>query len=577
MSNKVIVRERPVPVYDPLQWPNVSDVIARIYASRGVLSLSAIETRLTQLIPYTQLGDIDNAAALLAQAIMNDRSIMIAGDYDCDGATGTSVAYRGLRLLGSTQLAYSIPNRFKHGYGVSPELVADMQPTPDLIVTVDSGTSSVDGVKAAKDRGITVVITDHHLPPEILPNADAIVNPNLVGDPFPSKMLAGVGVMFYVLMATCKHLRLANWFTEERPEPNLSSLLDLVAVGTVADLVPLDANNRLLVSAGLARIRKGQCSPGLLALIRNANCDHTRLTSTDIAFNVAPSINAAGRLEDMRVGVQCLTTDDTVLASFYAQQLREINNARKEKQSDMVLDAESSLAEHPGNSRGVVLYNPHWHSGIVGLVASRVKESLYRPVVALAPAEPGATELRGSARSIPGFHLRDSLALVDARHPGLMKKFGGHAMAAGLSLDINNVEPFRKAFEQVADELLTDDLLEAVILTDGGLEPEEISVGFARYLETWGPWGQAFPAPMFTNVFDVVEFRVLKEKHLKLTLHDPRSGQYVDGIMFNGYHGVDPPEKISVTYELGVNVYRERENVQLMIRHYSDAGLKEPS
>lgn len=569
MSNKVAVRPRVVPAFDIAQWPETPAVIARIYAARGVMALADIETRLAQLIPYGKLGDIDNAASLLAQAIMNDRSIMIAGDYDCDGATGTSVGYRGLRMLGCKHLNFSIPNRFKHGYGVSPELVQDMQPSPDLIVTVDSGTSSVDGVKVAKDRGITVVITDHHLPPEVLPDADAIVNPNLTGDPFPSKMLAGVGVMFYVLMATAKHLRLAKWFTEERPEPNLADLLDLVAIGTIADLVPLDANNRLLVSAGLARIRKKKCSLGLLALIANAKIEPERLTSTDIAFSIAPSINAAGRLEDMREGVLCLTAEDPIMATYYANRLKEINAARKDRQAEMVAEAEKMLVDtNVGSSKGVVVYDEKWHSGIVGLVASRLKENLYRPVIALAPGTEGSTELRGSCRSIPGFHLRDALALVDARNPGLMKKFGGHAMAAGLSMDISKVDLLTAEFNKVAEEWLTEDLLEAVILTDGGLEPQELSIEFIRYLATWGPWGQGFPAPMFQNDFQVTEFKVLSEKHLRMELFDPRSGQYIKSIYFNGWRGVEPSEKVRVTYELSINEYPQGVfNPQLMVRH----------
>ena len=576
MSNKVAVRPRVVPTYDPANWPNIPEVIARIYAARGVMALADIETKLVQLIPYSQLGGIDNAASLLAQAIMNDKSIIIAGDYDCDGATGTSVAFRGLKMLGCQKLDFSIPNRFKHGYGVSPELIADMNPKPDLIVTVDSGVASVDGVKAAKDLGITVVITDHHLPPEVLPPADAIVNPNLVGDPFPSKMLAGVGVMFYVLMATAKHLRLAGWFTEARPEPVLASLLDLVAVGTIADLVPLDANNRLIVSAGLARIRRRQCSKGLLEMMRNANIVPEQLTSTDIAFSIAPSINAAGRLEDMREGVLCLTTDDTVMAKYYADRLKEINTARKDLQGEMIKEAEQIVEETDvGSAKGVVVYKENWHSGVVGLVASRLKENLYRPVVALAPGSEGSTELRGSCRSIPGFHLRDALALVDSRNPGLMKKFGGHAMAAGLSLDKSKVEKFTQAFSQVADEWLTDDLLEAVILTDGGLEPPELTVDFVRYLNLWGPWGQAFPAPMFQNDFEIVSFKVRKEKHLSLELYDPRSNQYLAGIFFNGYKGEDPPIQARVTYELGINEYPAGNfKAQLMVRHLEERDVE---
>lgn len=570
--NKVLVRPRPLPAFNASDWPDVPPTIQRIYAGRGVLTLAETEFRLSKLLPVSLLGGIDNAAALLAQAIMNDRVIMIAGDYDCDGATGTATGYRGLRMLGCKHLNFSIPNRFRHGYGVSPELVADMQPTPDLILTVDSGVSSVEGVAAAKARGITVVITDHHLPPEVLPDADAIVNPNLVGDPFPSKMLAGVGVMFYVLMATCRQLRLANWFTPERPEPNLTELLDLVAVGTIADLVPLDANNRLLVEAGLRRIRAGRCMPGLLALIRNGKRDHRELVASDIAFAIGPRINAAGRLEDMRVGVLCLTASEPALGQLYANQLEEINTARKERQQEMIGEAETLLeATSDSRARGVVVYDPRWHPGIVGLVASKLKESLYRPVIALAPAEPGSTELRGSARSITGFHLRDALAIVDARHPGMMKKFGGHAMAAGLSMHIDNAAAFGPAFAQVAEELLTDEMLEAIVATDGELEPAELSVGFAKYLAQWGPWGQAFPEPCFEGTFVVDDFRVLKEVHLKLTLIDPRSGVYVDAIQFGGYKGVDPPERVRLAFELGLNTYRDNTNVQLMVRHLEAA------
>jgi single-stranded-DNA-specific exonuclease len=563
-----MVADRPVPTYNPADWPNIPEVIQRIYVSRGVATLTETEVALTKLLPPSLLGGIDNAAALLAQAIMNQRSIMIAGDYDCDGATGTSVAYRGLRMLGCEHLRFSIPNRFRHGYGVSPELVADMQPTPDLIVTVDSGTSSVDGVRAAKLRGVQVVITDHHLPPDVLPDADAIVNPNLVGDPFPSKMLAGVGVMFYVLMATCRHLRIANWFTTQRPEPSLITLLDLVAVGTVADLVPLDANNRLLVEVGLRRIRAGRCSPGLLALIQNARCDYRQLSSTDIAFNIAPRINAAGRLEDMRVGVLCLTCDDPLQAGHYAQELETINTARKDRQAEMLGEAQQMLVDTDvGSAFGVVVFNDAWHSGIVGLVASKLKESLHRPVVALAPGSEGSTELRGSCRSIPGFHLRDALALVDARHPGLMKKFGGHAMAAGLSLDQAGVEVFKTAFDAVAREWLTEDLLNATILTDGELQPEQLSVDFATYLAQWGPWGQAFPQPCFAGTFEVYDYRVLKDIHLKLTLIDPRSGVYVEAIYFSGYQGTPPPDRVRLAYELSINEFRDHRNLQLMVRH----------
>lgn len=571
MAAPVVVRQRTVPAFRKEDWPETPEIIARIYAARGVLSLKDISTKLTDLISPSLLGGIDRAAELLGQAIMNSKFIMIAGDYDCDGATGTATAYRGLRLLGCERLDFSIPNRFKHGYGLSPELIADMTPTPDLVVTVDSGVASNAGVAAAKARGITVVITDHHLQGATLPDADAIVNPNVNGDPFPSKALAGVGVMFYTLMATQKYLRKARWFGPNRPEPNLTSLLDLVAVGTIADLVPLDANNRLIVSAGLARIRRGETTRGLQALIANSKCDLTRLTSTDIAFNIGPRINAAGRLEDMRVGVLTLVSEDPVLAPLYANQLEEINNARKERQQEMIADAEKILssAKGQGKGAGVVLFDATWHSGIVGLVASKVKESLYRPVIALAPSEPGSKELRGSARSIPGFHLRDALAIVDVRHPGMMPKFGGHAMAAGLSLHADRVEEFSAAFDKVASELLTEDMLNAELLTDGALTAEELSVEFADYLNQWGPWGQGFPAPIFENEFLVLDHRVLgqQQNHLKLVLQLAGQDWTIDGIHFFGFTGQDIPSRVKAVYELSINEFRGNRNPQLIIRN----------
>lgn len=594
------IKRRPHDVYDSTKWPDIPEIIERIYSARGVHSLADIQHGLKNLLSVSKLGNIDNAASLIAQAIMNDRSIMISGDYDCDGATGTSVAYRGLRMLGAQHLNFIIPNRFKHGYGLSPELVADMQPKPDLIVTVDSGVSSVEGVRAAKDAGITVVVTDHHLPPDELPDADAIVNPNLKDDGFPSKMLAGVGVMFYVLIAVSRHLRIAKWFEGSRKEPQLTDLLDLVAVGTIADLVPLDNNNRILVQAGLERIRKGRCAPGLKALIVRAGRDHERLVASDIAFSVGPRINAAGRLEDMRVGVQCLTTDDPVLADYYASQLEEINDARKERQQEMISEAEQLLLTESSGSgsadggsttsddatpgadgspgresrHGVVLFNAAWHSGIVGLVASKVKESLYRPVVALAPAEPGSSELRGSARSIPGFHLRDALAVLDSRYPGLMKKFGGHAMAAGLSIDISKVDAFKQAFENVAGELLTKEQLEAIVYTDGPLGPKEFSLDFAYYLNTWGPWGQGFPEPCFDNEFEIIEYRVLGGRHLKLMLAEREHGTIHDAIWFNSYHGQEIHTHVHVAYELSINRWKDQDRLQLMVRHleFKDAS-----
>lgn len=574
MSQKI--EPRPVPPYNDADWPaSVPPVIRRIYAARGCVRPESVDHLLTKMIHWQELGGIVKAAKLIAQAVEEQWWITISGDYDCDGATGTSVAVRGLRLLGARNIKFIVPNRFVHGYGLSPALVDDMDERTQLIITVDSGVSNVEGVARAKELGRKVVITDHHLPGDVLPDADAIVNPNLKDDPFPSKALAGVGVMFYVLLATRHIMRTRDVLI--RGEPDLGSLLDLVALGTIADLVPLDQNNRILVAAGLRRIRSGRVSPGLRALIEKAGKDITELTATDFAFAVGPRLNAAGRMEDMSVGITALVSEDPQQIVQYVDMLEEINNTRKERQAEMISEAEQLLdSDAKGQNaslepahRAVVLYNEHWHSGIVGLVASKVKESLYRPVIALAPAEPGSTELRGSARSIPGFHLRDALAVVDVRHPGLMKKFGGHAMAAGLSLHIDKVVPFQQAFYEVADELITEEMLNAVTFTDGEVPVGGFTTQFVDMLDGYGPWGQGFPMPIFENVFEIDgEFcRVLKEKHLKLALIDPRDGSYVDGIHFFSEFVDKIPYKAKIVFEMSVNSFRGNRKPQLMIRH----------
>ncbi|MEO5830229.1 MAG: single-stranded-DNA-specific exonuclease RecJ, partial [Rhodanobacter sp.] len=420
---------------EPSGWPgSVHPVLQRIYASRGVLEPGQAEHRLARMLSPQLLGGMHQAVALLAEAIRDNWSILIAGDYDCDGATGTAVAVRGLRLLGARRVGYAIPNRFTHGYGLSAAFVASLQPTPQLIVTVDNGVASLAGVAAAKARGIRVIVTDHHLPGEQLPDCDAMVNPNLAGDPFPSKMLAGVGVMFYLLLSLRAVLREQGAFAGA--EPDLSSLLDLVALGTVADLVPLDFNNRVLVEAGLQRMRRGRACAGITALVEVGKRSLATLCASDLGFTVGPRLNAAGRLEDMRLGVECLLADDVVQARHYAGQLDAINRERRDLQASMVAEAERMVAGLSDiDAIGVALFEPSWHAGVVGLVASKLKERLHRPVIAFAPAsEDDAENLRGSARSISGFHIRDALAAIDARQPGLIERFGGHAMAAGLSL-----------------------------------------------------------------------------------------------------------------------------------------------
>lgn len=546
-------------------------VLQRIYAARGVLEPAQVEHRLARMLSPQLLGGMNQAVALLAEAIRDDWSILIAGDYDCDGATGTAVAVRGLRLLGARHVTYAIPNRFTHGYGLSAAFVASLQPTPQLIVTVDNGVASLAGVAAAKARGIRVIVTDHHLPGEQLPDCDAMVNPNLAGDPFPSKMLAGVGVMFYLLLSLRAALREQEAFAAA--EPDLSGLLDLVALGTVTDLVPLDFNNRVLVEAGLQRMRNGRACAGITALVEAGKRSLATLCASDLGFAVGPRLNAAGRLEDMRLGVECLLTDDVAQARHYAAQLDAINRERRDLQASMVAEAEQMVAGLSDiDAIGVALFEPSWHAGVVGLVASKLKERLHRPVIAFAPAsEDDVDNLRGSARSISGFHIRDALAAIDARQPGLIERFGGHAMAAGLSLKAADYPRFAAAFDAVARELIEPERLQAILHTDGELPPGAATLDLARQLRRAGPWGQAFPEPLFDNLFDCASWKVMGECHLRLQLRDPRDGAVHDAVMFNAYHGQPPPTRLRAAYELVINDWQGRESPRLLLRHIEAA------
>ena len=556
----------------PHGWPvSVHPVLQQVYAARGVLEPGQIEHRLARMLSPQLLGGMAQAVELLVEAIRGDWSILIAGDYDCDGATGTAVAVRGLRLLGAKRVSYAIPNRFTHGYGLSPAFVASLQPTPQLIVTVDNGVASIAGVAAAKARGIRVIVTDHHLPGEQLPACDAMVNPNLTGDSFPSKMLAGVGVMFYLLLALRARMYEEGAFADAKPD--LSPLLDLVALGTVADLVPLDFNNRVLVEAGLQRMRSGRACAGIIALVEAGKRSVATLCSSDLGFAVGPRLNAAGRLEDMRLGVECLLTDDVAQARRYAEQLDAINRDRRDLQASMVAEAEV-MAAGLGHidAVGVALYEPSWHAGVVGLVASKLKERLHRPVIAFAPASEDDTEhLRGSARSIPGFHIRDALAAVDARQPGLIERFGGHAMAAGLSLKTGDYPRFAAAFDAIARELIDAERLQAVLYTDGELPPGTATLALARQLRGAGPWGQAFPEPLFDNLFECAGWKVMGERHLRLQLRDPRDDALHDAVMFNAYHGQPPPARLRAAYELTINDWQGRETPRLLLRHIESA------
>lgn len=562
-------------------WAGVHPVLQRIYAARGIREPDAIEHRLARLMSPQSLGGIDRACELLEDAIRRDLHIIIVGDFDADGATGTAVAMRGLRLLGAQRVDYQVPNRFTHGYGLGPSLVDDLMPlAPDIIVTVDNGVAAHAGVAAAKARGIAVIVTDHHLPGDTLPAADAMVNPNLDGDAFPSKALAGVGVVFYLLLALRGRLRESGWFASggaaQRavPEPDLSCLLDLVALGTVADLVPLDYNNRVLVEAGLRRIRAGKACAGIAALIDVAKRHAATLCASDLGYALGPRINAAGRLEDMRLGIECLLTDDALRARHLAETLSSINAERRDLQAQMVEQGEAAiarfLARHGSDAFpvGVVLFEDDWHAGVIGLVASKLKERLHRPVIACAPAGDGSDELKASGRSIAGFHLRDALAEVDARTPGLIGRYGGHAMAAGLSLPAARLHEFAAAFDAVARRRIDAELLDPVLHTDGELLPHEYDLDLARQLRLAGPWGQAFPEPLFDDEFTVADWRTMGATHLRLTLKHRAVAASLDAVMFGGYTGTAPPARVRAAFALAIDDWNGRERLRLLIRHF---------
>lgn len=585
---------------EPSGWDAaVHPVLQRVYAARGVLRPEGVAHRLQHLLPPHSLGGLDIATALLAEAIRGNWAILIVGDYDCDGATGTAVAVRGLRMLGAKRVGYAVPNRFVHGYGLTPALVDSLQPRPQLIVTVDNGVASVAGVARARELGMRVIVTDHHLPGEQLPDCDAMVNPNLVGDGFPSKALAGVGVMFYLLLALRAKLypcdrpdredqeAVIHGRTPQRRRPDLSALLDLVALGTVADLVPLDFNNRVLVEAGLRRIRSGHACAGIAALIECGKRSAATLCASDLGFAVGPRLNAAGRLEDMQLGVECLLTDDVAQARRYAGRLDAINRERRDLQASMVAEAEAMTADRRDiDAVGVALYEPSWHAGVVGLVASKLKERLHRPVIAFAPAsaeecgdgaplvdlraQGAPASLRGSGRSISGFHLRDALAVIDARQPGLIERFGGHAMAAGLSLRTADFSRFAAAFDAVARELIAPERLQAALYTDGELPAGSLSLELALQLRDAGPWGQAFPEPLFDNVFECASWKPMGEGHWRLGLRDPRDGGMHDAVMFN-VGTASPPSRLRAVYELVVNDWQGRESPRLLLRQVEPA------
>ena len=554
---------RPIPqrAVWQLEQQGLHPLLARLYASRGVTDKAELDYELKSLLPPTALTHATDAASLLADAIEAEAKLLIIGDYDCDGATATAVGMRALQMLGA-DVDFLLPDRFKLGYGLSPEIVnVAAEQSPDLIITVDNGIASIEGVNRAREHGIATLITDHHLPAATLPAADCIVNPNQPGCDFPSKCIAGVGVMFYVMLALRAELR-ARGFFAERPEPNFASLLDLVALGTVADVVKLDRNNRILVSQGLKRMRAGQLQPGLVALFKAAGRDPRKATAMDLGFILGPRLNAAGRLADMRLGVECLLTDDPARALSIAQQLDTLNRERREIESGMqeqaLLLLESLDADDA--SAGIALFDEGWHEGVVGILASRIKDKLHRPVFAFAPGEGGL--IKGSGRSIPGLHLRDALDLVAKRAPDLLVRFGGHAMAAGVTLRAENFAQFRDLFAAIAGELLAPADLTRTLETDGALEGGYYSLEMARLLEN-EIWGQGFPAPLFLDQFEVEQQRVLKEKHLKLRLR--KGDARIDAIQFN--FSAQPGHNARVAFRLAINEYMGVETPQLMVEH----------
>ncbi len=564
------IEARPLPATLP-DLGALPPLLTRLYAARGVQSAAELDKGLARLIPYQQLKGMDSAVELLVQGLEQGQRMLIVGDFDADGATASTVGVLGLRMLGAAHVDYLVPNRFEYGYGLTPEIVAvALERQPQLLITVDNGISSVEGVAAAKAAGLTVLVTDHHLPGAELPAADAIVNPNQPGCDFPSKALAGVGVMFYVLLALRARLRETGWFTAQRPEPNLAELLDLVALGSVADVVPLDANNRILVHQGLARIRAGRARAGLRAILEVAGRDHRRITSTDLGFILGPRLNAAGRLDDMALGIECLLCEDEALARDMAVQLDQLNQDRKAIEQGMQREALAQLKDLPLEDMpfGLCLFEADWHQGVIGILASRMKERYHRPTIAFADAGDGV--LKGSARSVPGFHIRDALDAVAAKHPQLISKFGGHAMAAGLSLPEANFAAFAAAFDaEVRRQLCADDLT-GRLLSDGSLAVEEFHLPLAKELRNAGPWGQHFPEPLFHGVFQLVQQRIVGERHLKVVLKSECGSVQLDGIAFGVDREVWPNPTVrwvDLAYKLDVNEYRGQETVQLLIAH----------
>lgn len=564
-----ITRRAPV---DDSHLQNIqNEKLRQIYASRGILSDQQLNRNAAALLHYQTMKGIDDAVKVLADAIEQGKRIVVIGDFDADGATSTALCMLSFAMMGSKNHHYLVPNRFDFGYGLSPEIVdVAHQQQAELLMTVDNGIACFAGAQRARELGLELVITDHHLPADTLPVAHAIVNPNQPGCQFPSKQMAGVGVAFYLMLGLRAHLKERGWFDRNGlAMPNLASLLDIVALGTVADVVSLDDNNRILVHQGIQRIRSGQCRPGIKAMIEVAGRALSRMVASDLGFVLGPRLNAAGRLDDMALGIECLLSQDDTLARSIAVQLDDLNRERREIESSMQQEAEQTLASlqlsESSLPHGIVLYQPDFHQGVIGILAGRIKDKFFRPVIAFAHQDDDT--LKGSARSIPGLHIRDLLEELNSRYPDVIQKFGGHAMAAGLSLPAANVEAFSRLFDQLAEEMLAGKPLHGEFVTDGELDAKEFSLDFTHLLKEAGPWGQNFPEPTFDGVFELVDQRVVGQKHLKMTVKSS-TGAVIDAIAFN----IDPqvwPDKairqVEMVYKLDINEFRGKVSLQLLV------------